>query len=105
MDREIKHLISRRIPVIDETFNLYLICEGSKMLSKSLDPQMWEHRLITDISNHVMTENLNMDAFVVWLNKTDEMKKIHLGLYEFIKNKYGERIRGRYTTNRYNLIK
>ena len=105
MDPDVKHIISRRVPLIDEVFNLYLNCNGSKMLSKTLKPDVWEHRLITDISNHIMTESLNMDAFIVWLSKTDEMKKIHSGLYEYIKNKYGKSIRGRYTTNRYIILR
>jgi len=80
--------IIRRSEVIDEVFRTFLYCNGSKHLALVLPYNLWEERMLCDVSNHIMTESLKMNPWDVTFNKTDEMTELHSNLTTFIKNKY-----------------
>jgi hypothetical protein len=83
-----ENTILRRSKIIDEFFFTFLYCSGSRNLATMLPYHLWEERMLCDVSNHIMTESLELSGWTVLFNKTDEMTELHSNLTTFIKNKY-----------------
>ena len=80
--------IIRRTEIISDVFFIYLNCGGSRHLATVLLYHLWEERMLCDVSNHIMTESLELPVWEVTFNKTDEMTELHSNLTTFIRNKY-----------------
>ena len=87
MDKYEKTII-RRTEIISEVFLTYLYCRGSRHLATVLPYHLWEERMLCDVSNHIMTESLELPVWEVTFNKTSEMLELHSNLTTFIRNKY-----------------
>ena len=87
MDKYEKTII-RRTKIIGEVFLTFLNCRGSRHLATVLPYNLWEERMLCDVSNHIMTESLELPVWSVTFNKTDEMTELHSNLTTFIRNKY-----------------